>query len=154
MVDDKRDAGAPPTADQLRMRMLEKQLEEMERRQKALDAEQQARTAMLDSFLHDDVTEKERALIRRLVENAAASGQFEALVYSFPSSLCTDSGRAINNSDPNWPETLQGKAKKLFDRYQEVAKPSGYRLKAAIINFPGGIPGDVGFFLSWEPPAA
>ena len=42
----------------------------------------------------------------------------EAMVYSFPSDLCTDSGRAINNYDPNWPETLQGKAKEFFERYQ------------------------------------
>jgi hypothetical protein len=154
MADKNTDAGAPPTADELRMRMLQKELDEMERRQKALEAEQKERSAMLESFLHDEVTDKERALIRRLVENAAASGKFEAMVYSFPSSLCMDSGRAINNNIENWPETLQGKAKKLYDRYQQVAKPAGYRLKAMIINFPGGIPGDVGLFLTWEPPAS
>ena len=52
-------------------------------------------------------------------------------------------------SASHWPETLQGKAKELYDRYTEVARPQGYRLKAMIINFPGGLPGDVGFFLSW-----
>ena len=66
---------------------------------------------------------------------------------------CTDSGRAINNNAPNWPETLQGKAKELFDRYEERMKPQGYRLKAMVINFPGGVPGDIGFFLNWAPPA-
>ena len=40
---------------------------------------------------------EERAMIQRLVTNAAANGKFEAMVYSFPSDLCTDRGRAINS---------------------------------------------------------
>jgi hypothetical protein len=46
---------------------------------------------------------------------------------------------------------LRGKAKELYERYQNIAKPKGYKLKAMIVNFPGGVPGDVGFFLSWAP---
>ena len=46
---------------------------------------------------------------------------------------------------------MQGKAKELYDRYLAVAKPQGFKLKATIINFPGGMPGDVGFFLNWAP---
>ncbi|MGF1660491.1 MAG: hypothetical protein ACFCUS_13780 [Rubrimonas sp.] len=151
MAEDETPAGGPPTAEQLRMKMLEKEMAEMERRQKALGVEQTKRAAVIDAFLHEDVSEKERAMIRRVVENAAAEGKLEALVYSFPSELCTDQGRAINSGDPDWPSTLQGKAKQLYDRYQEVAKPAGYRLKAMIVSFPGGMPGDVGFFLNWEP---
>lgn len=154
MTEQNTGAGAPPSAEQLRMKMLEKEMTEMERRQKALDVEQKKRAAVIDTFLHEEVSEKERAMIRRLVENAAAEGKFEALVYSFPSELCSDQGRAINSGDPDWPNTLQGKAKQLFDRYQEVAKPAGFRLKAMIVSFPGGMPGDVGFFLNWEPEAA
>ena len=32
-------------------------------------------------------------------------------------------------------------------------KPKGFRLKAMIINFPGGIPGGVGSFLNRAPEA-
>ena len=81
-------------------------------------------------------------MVRRLVMNAVKDGKMEAMVYSFPSDLsCTDSGRAINNGDPHWPETLQGKAKEFFDRYQEFGKGQGYRLKAMVISFPAGSPG-------------
>ena len=59
---------------------------------------------------------------------------------------------SIDLSD--WPQTLQGKAKEFFDRYQTYGKPQGYKLKAMIINFPGGMPGDVGFFLNWAPDKA
>ena len=44
----------------------------------------------------------------------------EAMVYSFPSDLCTDSGRAINSADPQWPETLQGKAKQFYDAFKRA----------------------------------
>ena len=104
-----------------------------------------------ESFLTEHVSDEERAMIQKLVMNAVANNKFEALVYSFPSDLCTDSGRAINNRLAHWPETLQGKAKELYERYLTVAKPQGFKLKATIINFPGGMPGDVGFFLNWAP---
>ena len=62
----------------------------------------------------------------------------EALVYSFPSDLCTDGGRAINKAEPDWPETLQGKAREMSEAFKARGQPQGYRLKAMIINFPGG----------------
>ena len=39
---------------------------------------------------------------------AAERGQTELMVMRFPNTLCTDKGRAINNADPTWPETLTG----------------------------------------------
>lgn len=90
-------------------------------------------------------------MVRRVVANAVRDGKFEAMVYSFPSQLCTDGGRAINSGRTDWPETLQGKAREFSERYEAIARPGGYRLKARIINFPDGIPGDVGFFLNWAP---
>ncbi len=140
-----------PDANQLQRQMLEAQLEEFKKREKLRAEQQKQDSDFANNFLKEHVTEAERVKIRRQVTNAVKDGKYEALVYSFPSSLCTDSGRAINNSDPNWPNTLQGKAKEHYERYQAIARPKGYRLKAMIINFPGGIPGDVGFFLNWEP---
>ena len=126
--------------------------------QKKMDVERTARLSeeqrlqkFASDFLHQHVNEDEIAMVRRLVANAVKDGKTEAMVCSFPSDLCTDSGRAINNSDPRWPETLQGKAKEFYERFETLAKPQGYRLKAMIVNFPGGVPGDVGFFLNWAP---
>ena len=147
------DPTAPvPSAEQLRMKLLEDQMKEMEAQEKARASAQKELTAFADDFLRTRVSDDERAMIRRLVKIAVEKGQMEAMVYSFPSDLCTDGGRAINNSDPNWPETLQGKAKEMYDAFKARAQPQGYKLKAMIINFPGGIPGDVGFFLNWAPP--
>jgi hypothetical protein len=143
----------PVSADELRMSILKKEMDKMDVERKAREVEQQKLTAFTDDFLHRHVSADEIAMVRRLVANAVKDGKMEAMVYSFPSDLCTDSGRAINNNDPRWPETLRGKAKEFYDRYQEFGKPGGYKLKAMVINFPGGIPGDIGFFLNWGPPA-
>jgi hypothetical protein len=125
----------------------------MDQERAAREAEEKKLAQFTQDFLHKHVTEEEIAMVRRLVANAVKDGKMEALVYSFPSDLCTDSGRAINNNDPRWPETLQGKAREFFERYEEFGKPQGYRLKAMVVTFPGGIPGDIGLFLNWAPAA-
>jgi hypothetical protein len=142
---------APVSAAELRMTILKKELEEAEKQARQKAKAEEGLRAFTDSFLNDHVSEDELALVRKLVMNAVNNGKFEAMIYSFPSDLCTDSGRAINNRLPHWPETLQGKAKELYDRYLEAVKPQGFRLKATIINFPNGMPGDVGLFLNWAP---
>ncbi|WP_274629844.1 histidine kinase [Arvimicrobium flavum] len=141
----------PPSADQLRMMLLEEQMKEARKFETQKNKEQQRLTAFTEDFLKNQVSENEIAMVRRLVMNAVRDGKYEAMVYSFPSDLCSDSGRAINSGDPKWTDTLQGKAKEFYLRYLEFGKPQGFKLKATIINFPGGIPGDVGFFLDWTP---
>jgi hypothetical protein len=144
----------PMSAEQLRMQILEKELEKAAQAEKAAKSEHEKLAAFTQDFLTSHVSAEETAMVRRLVFNAVKDGKMEALVYSFPSLLCTDQGRAINSNAPGWPETLQGKAKEFYDRFETLAKPQGYRLKAMIINFPGGVPGDVGFFLNWAPQEA
>ena len=141
----------PMSAEQLRMTLLEEQMKEADKQAKLQARKNEELTKFTDSFLKEHVNEDEIAMIRRLVMNAVKNGKYEAMVYSFPSDLCTDSGRAINSSDPQWVETLQGKAKEFYERYLEFGRPQGYKLKAMVINFPGGMPGDVGFFLNWAP---
>lgn len=141
----------PPSADQLRKTLIDEQMAEMKKREAQRAVEQQKLTAFTNDFLKGQVTEDEIARVRRLVMNAVKDGKLEALVYTFPSDLCTDSGRAINSGDPQWPETLKGKARQFYERFLKFGKPQGFKLKAMIVTFPGGIPGDVGFFLNWAP---
>ncbi|NYJ14877.1 hypothetical protein GGI64_005978 [Rhizobium leguminosarum] len=139
------------SAEELRKRALELQLVEMERSERIKAREAKKHAEFVEDFFRKQIGETERATIKRLVMKAAADGKYEALIYSFPSTFCSDSGRAINNLS-GWQKTLQGKAKELLELFEEVARPQGYGLKAMIINFPDGMPGDVGFFLTWEPP--
>ena len=141
----------PMSAEELRKEILREQVAEADKRLAARREEERQHIAFAEDFLRHHIGAEELAMVQRLIMEAVHQGKFEALVYSFPSSLCTDSGRAINSSDPDWPETLQGKAREFYEKYATYARPRGYHLSAMIVNFPDGIPGDVGFFLSWAP---
>jgi hypothetical protein len=80
----------------------------------------------------------------------AERGGKEYLLHRFPSALCTDGARAINNQ-PNldWPETLQGEPAELYARWRDQLSPRGFHLAARVLDFPGRKPGDVGLFLFW-----
>jgi len=111
-----------------------------------LQAERRRRIARLRSQ-HLAPHELE-AIIHRCTE-AARHGQTRALVFRFPSELCTDRGRAVNVPDPSWPATLRGVAAQVFMRWKNELRPRGFHLSARVIDFPGGIPGDIGLFLVW-----
>lgn len=142
------------SAEKLRREILEAEVARLRERDATRAAEEKARADFAADFLHHHVGPEELKHVRQVIEAAVRHGEMQALVYSFPSSLCTDDGRAINNGEPGWPDSLQGKAREFYDEFERHAKPLGYRLTASIITFPGGIPGDVGYFLSWAPPAA
>jgi len=76
-------------------------------------------------------------------------GETEFLLLRFPSQLCSDSGRAINVPDPDWPETLRGEAAEMYLRWERDLRPRGFHLTARVIDYPGGMPGDVGLYLVW-----
>jgi CBS domain-containing protein len=87
-----------------------------------------------------------------LVHNAreaAERGETEFLLLRFPSQLCSDGGRAINAPDPEWPRTLQGEAAEMYLRWERELRPRGFHLAARVIEFPDGVPGDIGLFLVW-----
>ncbi len=85
------------------------------------------------------------AIIRR----AANNGLTEVLIVRFPNALCTDRGRAINQQRAGWEKTLTGLPKELFEFFEKYLKPRGYRVAFQIVDFPGGMPGDIGMTLKW-----
>lgn len=80
---------------------------------------------------------------------AAQKGEEEQLLLRFPCELCTDHGRAINAPDPAWPATLRGLAAEIFLRWKKELQPQGFGLAARVVDFPDGMPGDIGLFLEW-----
>ena len=101
--------------------------------------------ALIESHESDEAW---RALLRR-ARQAAEHGEREFLLLRFPSELCSDGGRAINVTEPDWPATLRGEAVELYLRWERDLKPHGFHLAARILDFPQGKPGDVGLFLVW-----
>ena len=78
------------------------------------------------------------------------NGLTEVRVGQFPNILCTDQGRAINQGEPGWENTLTGIPKEIYQLWRDYLQPRGYKLHYQIIEFPGGMPGDVGITLSWH----
>jgi CBS domain-containing protein len=89
-----------------------------------------------------------RALVHQARE-AAEQGEKEFMLWRFPSGLCSDGGRSINSARPGWPETLRGEAGEIYLRWERDLKPHGFRLAAKMLDFPGGMPGDIGLCLAW-----
>ena len=56
-----------------------------------------------------------------LVEQAVRAGLTEVQVYRFPNILCTDHGRAINQQEPGWEDTLTGVPKQLYQFWHDPA---------------------------------
>jgi hypothetical protein len=84
-----------------------------------------------------------------IVERAASNGLTEVQVYRFPNTLCTDHGRAINQQEPGWETTLTGLPKEMYQFWERHLRPRGYKLRFQIVDWPGGVPGDVGIILKW-----
>ena len=83
------------------------------------------------------------------IKRAVANGLIEVQVYRFPNALCTDRGRAINQQESGWEKTLTGVPKEIYQLWFDHLRPKGYRIKYQIIDFPGGVPGDIGVTIAW-----
>jgi hypothetical protein len=137
------------TPDELRRMADEK---EMARAREALEKKKKVdeeRDGLLEAFMARDIHPEVFERVSRAVRGAAERGESELMAVRFPSTYCTDGARAINNLEAGWPQTLTGFAKKAYEFWQKELEPHGYKLRAQILDFPGGMPGDVGIFLRW-----
>ncbi|MDA0952672.1 MAG: CBS domain-containing protein [Proteobacteria bacterium] len=107
------------------------------------------RRARVKDLIDHHVGEPAWQAMLHKARQAAQAGETEALLFTFPASLCSDGGRAINVPEPEWPTTLRGEAAEIYLRWQHELRPQGFHLAARILDFPGGLPGDVGLFLIW-----
>jgi hypothetical protein len=139
------------SATDLRRRMAEREAAKAAEEIRRMKEEEDKQKALIEEFHKppDRTPGQLMALLTQLVDRAAERGQSEVQVYRFPNSLCTDRGRRINNSEPDWHETLEGRPKLAYEFWHEQLRPLGFGLKAQILEYPGGMPGDVGFFLTW-----
>jgi hypothetical protein len=137
------------TPDQLRRiaeeKDMEKAREALEKKRKADETQHQMREAFMSREIHPEVFER----VSRVVKSAAERGEREVMLFRFSSEYCTDGGRRINSLEPDWPESLTGFAKRAHEFWQKELEPQGYKMRAQIMDFPGGMPGDVGIFLRW-----
>lgn len=107
--------------------------------------------ALMEKFSKPSGVSNEERIKRAaaIIKRAADNGRTEVEVGRFPNRLFTDLGRAINQQEAGWEKTLTGLPKELYEFWVINLKPRGYRLRFQIVDFPGGMPGDVGMTLSW-----
>jgi hypothetical protein len=140
-----------PTAADLMKTIALAEAEKATEAMRARAAEEAEKNALLDRFSKPSGVDDEERLKRAaaIVNRAVANGLTEVQVIRFPNQLCTDRGRAINNQEPGWETTLTGLPKELYEFWHKHMQPRGYRLKVQVVDFPGGMPGDIGMTLCW-----
>jgi hypothetical protein len=108
------------------------------------------RQQQVDEMIKAKITDSAWDELVDKAREAADHGEKQYLLLRFPSDLCTDDSRAINNPpNPRWPETLRGEAADVYRRWDATLRPHGFHLSAQVLEFPDGKPGDVGLFLLW-----
>jgi hypothetical protein len=143
------------SATELRSYMTEIEMAKASKEIGGMDRAEQARAELMKSLAApiELTPEKRKEITQSLLHklrSAAERGQTELMVMRFPNTLCTDKGRALNNAEPTWPDTLIGRPRQAYEFWREHLQPAGYRLKAMIVDWPRGLPGDVGLFLGWD----
>jgi hypothetical protein len=122
--------------------------EEHAKRAAAAEAEKRALIERLSkpSGLSEDEKVK---LASTVIQRAVRNGLTEVQVYRFPNTLCTDKGRAINQMEAGWEKTLTGIPKEIYQLWADYLQPRGYRIRYQIVDYPGGMPGDIGIVIAW-----
>jgi hypothetical protein len=139
-------------AEELRRKIAIAQGEKASAALKAKHAEEEEKKALIDHLRHpsprlsdDEIMEKATVIVDRAVEAGLTSVE----VFRFPHEVCTDNGRAIHEVEEGWENTLTGVPKEIYEFWKRQLKPRGYHIRYEIIDYPGGMPGEIGITLSW-----
>jgi hypothetical protein len=125
------------------------EMKKMDDERKRKESKQRDQRELHEAFMAEDIAPDAVERLNRVVRIAAEQGFKEVRVITFPASFCSDGGRRINNMLPDWPDSLEGFARRAYDFYMKELRPLGYKLHAQVIDFPGGVPGQIGLFLKW-----
>jgi hypothetical protein len=144
-------ANTLPSAKELMEKAAQREAEkatEAMRLQAKVDAEKKALIERLQqpSGVSDDEALRR---VKVIIERAVNNGLSQVQVYRFPNSLCTDRGRVINQQEVDFASTLTGLPREMYEFWARQLRPLGYKLQFQIVDFPNGVPGDVGIMLKW-----
>ncbi|MFL6830942.1 MAG: hypothetical protein ACJ8F0_00015 [Xanthobacteraceae bacterium] len=140
-----------PSASDIMKKLALAEAEEASKQARQFADAEAEKQALLDRFKKPSGVSDEEAIQRaiKIIERAVSNGKTEVQVHRFPNQLCTDKGRAINQQEPGWENTLTGVPKEIYQLWAKYFRARGYKLKVEIIDFPGGMPGDVAMTLKW-----
>jgi hypothetical protein len=140
-----------PSAKEIQKEAALKEAEKAEQYARLAAAAEAEKRALIERLNRPSgKTEEEKIqLASTVIQRAVRNGLTEVQVYRFPNTLCTDKGRAINQQEPGWQNTLTGIPKEIFQLWADYLQPRGYRISYQIIEYPGGVPGDIAITIAW-----
>lgn len=141
-----------PSAKEVLAEIARKEAEKASAAIQEMSAGDAEKKALLEKFSKaSGVSDTDRlARAAAIIKRAANNGLTEVEIVRFPNELCTDRGRAINQGEAGWEKTLTGLPKELYEFWDLHLKSKGYKVGFRIVDFPGGMPGDVGMTLRWK----
>jgi hypothetical protein len=107
---------------------------------------------LLDKLLKPSGVSDEERMKRAaaIINRAVTNGLTEVEIARFSNKLFTDKGRAINQQEAGWEETLTGLPKELHAFWKQHLEPRGYHIKFQVADWPDGMPGDISMTLVWR----
>jgi hypothetical protein len=141
-----------PSANEVRQQIALAEAEEAKKQAQAQAAAEAEKKALIDQLSKAPGTSDEEAIRRGLeiIHRAIKNRLTEVEIIRFPNELCTDKGRAINQQEPGWENTLTGTPKEIYQFWDKYFRPRGYKLRVQIVDFPSGLPGDIAMTVSWS----
>ena len=141
-----------PSAKEVMQQIALAEAEEVKKQARAQAEAEAEKKALIEQLRKSSGTSDEEAIRRGLeiINRAIKNRLTEVELIRFPNELCTDKGRAINQQEPGWENTLTGEPKEIYQFWEKYFRPRGYKLRVQIVDFPGGLPGDVGMTVSWR----
>jgi hypothetical protein len=145
-----------PSAREVIKKIALAEAEEAEQEARRRAEAQAEKKALIDQLTNFKPISDEEAIGRamKIIERAIKNRLMEVEVFRFPNQLCTDKGRAINQQEPGWQNTLTGVPKEVYRLWDKYFRTRGYKLKVQIVDFPDGMPGDIAMSLSWASAAS
>jgi hypothetical protein len=140
-----------PTAKQIQKEAALKEAEKAEQYARLAAAAEAEKRALIERLNRPSGKSEEEKiqLASTVIQRAVRNGMTEVQVYRFPNSLCSDKGRAIIQQEKGWENTLTGIPKEIFQLWTDYLKPRGYRISYQVIEYPGGVPGDIAVTIAW-----
>src|SRR5215467_5103548 len=141
-----------PSAKEVMQQIALAETEETQKQARAQAEAEAEKKALIEQLRKPPVTSDEEAIRRGLeiIQRAIKNRLTEIEIIRFPNQVCTAKGRAINQQEPGWENTLTGAPKEIYQFWHKYFRPRGYKLRVQVVDFPDGLPGDIGMTVSWS----
>src|SRR3974390_2936753 len=105
-----------PTASSMKKKLEQAKQRKADDELRRLEEEKAEKQALIDQLSKPSGVSDEEGVKRGLaiIQRAVNSGLKEIEVYRFPNALCTDRGRAINQMEDGWEDTLTGVPREIL----------------------------------------